>query len=105
MSYKQETARFLRGIWDKYQLVYFKTPQISLAAMAARDILVNFVTSDSRYLSQIPLENVLLPIIIISLKKLLDSEMLTPAKVRRFGVEDVVRRKEYSFGNRRIQTG
>ena len=80
--------------------MYFKTPQISLAAVAARDILVNFETSDSRYLSQIPLENVLLPIIIISLKKLLDSEMLTPAKV-----EDVVRRKEYSFGNRGIQTG
>ena len=85
MSYKQKTARFLRGIWDKYQLVYYKTPQISLAAEAARDIWVNFEISDSRYLSQIPLENVLFPRLIICLEKLLDSEMLTPAKVRRFG--------------------
>ena len=42
LQYKQETARFLRGIWDKYRL---KTPQISLAAAAARDILVNFEIS------------------------------------------------------------
>jgi len=61
--YKQETAGFLRSIWAKYRLVIFQTPQISLAAAAARDILV-ILEYHSRYLSQIPLETVLFPILL-----------------------------------------
>lgn len=63
--YKQETARFVRGIWDKYWLMIFQNSPNTTCRPGGSCYFGEFLNITCGIYPKYPLENVLFPILIL----------------------------------------